>query len=204
MAQLSVHPRLALFLLEAAGRGAAPEASSIAALLSEGRSRIDFAARTKHLSDVEALLDAPLPFPAKRLAEQLRRSLPRSAVAPSKEHAIDQALLLAYSDRVARRRGETLLMANGSSARLDRASVVESEFLLALEIEERSEHTTPLVRLAAPVEPAWLLDFFRNVWKRANAWNGIAKPSAWMKSQPWSTTSLLSMKRGVRRAVGRL
>ena len=161
MARLGVHPRLARFLLEAAERGAAQEASLIAALLAEGRFRIESGARTRHLSDVEALLDAPLPFPAKRLAGQLRRNLPKSHQPEQPQpHAIDQALLLAYSDRVARRRGETLLLSNGGSARLDRASVVESEFLLTLEIEDRSELGSPLVRLASPIESSWLLDFF--------------------------------------------
>lgn len=160
MAKLGLHPRLALFLIEAGERGAGREASIVAALLSEGRSRVDEAARKRHVSDVEALLELPLSFPVKRLAEQLRRSLPAVRRTEPQAHALDQALLLAYSDRVARRRGDSLLLSSGGSARLDRSSVVESEFLLALEIEERSEWTVPLVRLASPVEPSWLLALF--------------------------------------------
>ncbi len=161
MSQLPLHPRLSRFFLEAAERGVAEEAATVAALLSEGRYRLDEAAKRRHVSDIEALLETNLSFPARRLSQQLLRSAPKSTRhAVRSEHALEKALLVAYSDRVARRRGETLLISTGISAKLDRTSVVESEFLLALDIEERLELRTALVRLASPIEADWLLDLF--------------------------------------------
>ncbi len=161
MSQLPLHPRLSRFFLEAAERGAAEEGAIVAALLSEGRYRLDDAAMRRHVSDIEALLETNLSFPARRLSQQLLRSVPKPArQVTTDEHALEKALLVAYSDRVARRRGETLLISTGTSAKLDRTSVVKSEFLLALDVEERLELRTALVRLASPVEADWLLDLF--------------------------------------------
>ena len=55
--------------------------------------------------------------------------------------------------------------------------MVESEFLLALDIEERTELRTPLVRLASPVEADWLLDLFpdRVVTRELMEWNREAE-----------------------------
>jgi ATP-dependent helicase HrpB len=178
MAQLPLHPRLSRFFLEASERGVAEEAASIAALLSEGRYRLDETAKRRHSSDIEALLETNLSFPARRLCQQLLRSVPKNTRhASSGEHSLDKALLIAYSDRVARRRGETLLISTGVSAKLDRMSLVETEFLLALDIEERTELRTPLVRLASPVEADWLLDLFpdRVVTRELMEWNREAE-----------------------------
>ncbi len=162
MSQLPLHPRLSRFFLEAVKRGVAEEAATVAALLSEGRYRLDEGAKRRHVSDIEALLETNLSFPARRLSQQLLRSVERQQGhdVPDHEHALEKALLVAYSDRVARRRGDTLLISTGTFAKLDRASVVESEFLLALDIEERLEMRTALVRLASPIEADWLLDLF--------------------------------------------
>jgi ATP-dependent helicase HrpB len=161
MARLPVHPRLARFLLAAAEGGVAQEATVLAAVLSEGRYRLEDSARRRHVSDVDALMEGNLSFPARRLAEQLRRALPgERGRGISHPHAIEKALLAAYSDRVARRRGDTLLLSSGGSAKLDQWSVVESEFLIALDAEDRAENRAPLVRIAAPIEADWLMDLF--------------------------------------------
>jgi len=71
-----------------------------------------------------------------------------------------QAILSAFPDRVARvRQGSELLLALGGGARLAEDSAAHGEeWLAALEAEE-----TPgkgrLVRLASPIDPAWLLDY---------------------------------------------
>ena len=178
MSQLPLHPRLSRFFLEAAERGVPEGAATVAALLSEGRYRLDEGAKRRHTSDIEALLESNLSFQARRLSQQLLRSVPKPARrAASVEHALEKALLVAYSDRVARRRGETLLISTGTSAKLDRASVVESEFLLALDIEDCSEMRTALVRLASPIEADWLLDLFpdRVATRELMEWNREAE-----------------------------
>lgn len=178
MSQLPLHPRLSRFFLEAAERGAGEEAASVAALLSEGRYRLDEAAKRRHVSDIEALLETKLSFPARQLSQQLLRSVSKPGRHAARDaHALDKALLVAYSDRVARRRGETLLISTGTSAKLDRTSVVQSEFLLALDIEERPEFRTALVRLASPIEADWPLDLFpdRVVARELTEWNRDAE-----------------------------
>ena len=84
-----------------------------------------------------------------------------------------QAILSAFPDRVARaRQGAELLLALGGGARLAEESAAHGvEWLVALEAEE-----TPgkgrLVRLASPVDPAWLLDYPELVEERTELqWN---------------------------------
>src|ERR1035437_5585563 len=65
-------------------------------------------------------------------------------------------MLAAFPDRVARhRRDGELLLAQGGSARLVDC---RHEFVVAVDIEDRRDKGLPLVRLAAPIEPEWLLD----------------------------------------------
>ena len=47
------------------------------------------------------------------------------------------------------------------------------EFLVPVDIEERREHGVPLVRLAAPIEPEWLLD--RTTERVRFEWNRSAE-----------------------------
>ena len=85
--------------------------------------------------------------------------------------AILQSILAAFPDRVARHRrdGELLLSAGGSA----RFPNCRWEFLVAVDIEERREHGVPLVRLAAPIEPEWLLD--RATERITLEWNRTAE-----------------------------
>ena len=85
--------------------------------------------------------------------------------------AILQSILAAFPDRVARHRrdGELLLSAGGSA----RFPNCRWEFLVAVDIEERREHGVPLVRLAAPIEPEWLLD--RAAERISLEWNRTAE-----------------------------
>lgn len=168
MADLPLHPRLARFLLEADRRGARKAGCEIAAKLSEGRisldqSSLDQSRKSGYASDIDALLDASPNFLARKFQQQLVSAiagLRQKQEAGHDDHALEKALLLGFPDRLARRRGETLLLFNGGSARLDRASATHSDFLIALEIEERSDQGSPLVRIASAVEPDWLLEFF--------------------------------------------
>jgi ATP-dependent helicase HrpB len=66
-----------------------------------------------------------------------------------------------------------LLLSNGSSAKLDRASLVHADFMVAIEVDDRSDRETPLVRIASAIEPDWLLDLFPHqvVATEEMAWN---------------------------------
>jgi ATP-dependent RNA helicase HrpB len=87
----------------------------------------------------------------------------------------DDALLISilagYPDRVARRRSlksdnRELLLSGGGAAQLSPSSVVgKSEFLVAIDAEERrdaSQVRARIVRIASRIEPEWLIDLFAN------------------------------------------
>ena len=160
LARLPVHPRIATLVLEG-GR----DACTIAAAISNGE-RADSA----DVFDLRA--ESPQ---TRRLTEQLRRLAPAKALLD-----LPHALLRAFPDRVARRRDRReLLLAGGGSAVLPESAhaVAAHQFLVAIDIEERRERGLPLVRLAAAIEPDWLIDLFPDrVTERAGVeWNKTAE-----------------------------
>ncbi len=168
LARMPVHPRLGKLALEGGGRGAAA-----AAALSAG-ARL----ATPHggPSDLLALAEQEWDRGTKLAYQELRRLAPRH---PRSDDDFLKAVLAAFPDRVARRRKSTneLLLAGGGSAILGRESVVRSEFLVAVDIEERRERGLPLVRLASAIEPEWLVDLFpdRVAEHRSVEWNREAE-----------------------------
>jgi len=168
MARYPLHPRLARLVIDAAERGAGVEGCRAAAALSSG-------ARAP-TCDLMSLIDSPLDPVTARHFEQIRR-----IVRPAKPHAHDHnalalAILTAFPDRVARRRKDNqLLLASGGSAVL--ACDARAEFLVAVDIENRSEQALPLVRLYCAIEPAWLLDLFpdRVTERQSVEWNRSAE-----------------------------
>ncbi len=102
--------------------------------------------------------------------DQLRRRF------PARDQTADDAPLLesvlaAFPDRVARHRrdGELLLCAGGSARLPD----CRYEFLVAIDVEDRRDRGLPLVRLAARIEPEWLLD--KATERTALEWNRAAE-----------------------------
>jgi ATP-dependent helicase HrpB len=142
MARYPLHPRLARMLIDDPGE----EVCRAAAVLSSG-------GRSPNC-DLMSLLDSRFDPATQRHFEQICR-----IARPSKNssHALGLAILHAFPDRVARRRKDNqLLLASGGSAVL--ACETRAEFLVALDIENRSEHAQPLVRLFCAIEPDWLID----------------------------------------------
>lgn len=151
MARYPLHPRLARLVLEAVQRGAGEEGCAAAALLSAG-TRSDSC-------DLLRLLDTELDPRTRQHASQIRRI----AAAPKQQNhspnALPLAILTAFPDRVARRRKDNqLLLAAGGSAVL--ACETRANFLVAADIEDRTEHALPMVRLYCAIEPGWLIDLF--------------------------------------------
>ena len=139
---IPLHPRLARMLIDDPGE----EVCRAAAVLSSG-------ARSPNC-DLMSLIDSPFDPPTQRHFEQIRR-----IARPSKHssRALGLSVLHAFPDRVARRRKDNqLLLASGGSALA--ACETRAEFLVALDIENRSEHALPLVRLFCAIEPDWLID----------------------------------------------
>ncbi|HTS77180.1 MAG TPA: ATP-dependent helicase C-terminal domain-containing protein [Bryobacteraceae bacterium] len=160
MAALPVPPRLAKLLIEGARRGVPAKSCAIAAVLSAGE---------RSSSDLLTLAESDWQPHTRRIFDQLRRIFP----GPDRGADADalQAVLAAFPDRVARhRRSGDLLISSGGSARFPDC---RAEFLIAVDIEERRDRGLPLVRLAAPIEPEWLLD--RAFESTALEWNRDAE-----------------------------
>jgi len=168
MASYPLHPRLARLVIDAAERGAGEQGCRAAAALSSG-------ARTPSC-DMIGLIDAPFDPVTQRHFEQIRRLVRPGKSQPHHTNALALAVLAAFPDRVARRRKDRqLLLASGGSAEL--ACDARDEFLVAVDIENRSENALPLVRLYCAIEPDWLVDLFPDrVQERARVeWNRSAE-----------------------------
>ena len=151
MARYPLHPRLARLVIEATERGAGEEGCAAAAVLSAG-------ARSESCNLLH-LLDSEFDSSTKKHLEQIRRIVRPPRQPKHLPNALTQSILTAFPDRVARRRKHNqLLLASGGSALL--ACESQAEFLVAIDIEDRSEHAQPLVRLYCAIEPGWLLDLF--------------------------------------------
>ncbi len=181
MAELPVHPRLARLMLDAAERGVARSGCAAAAVLSAGeRGRSDGG------STLHDLIEGEWSPQTARVFEQLRRAgSNRPDRAKDADEALRWSVLAAFPDRVARRRREEeVLLASGGSAQVragrsdsQAGGLGYSEFFVALDIEERRERGLPLVRLAMPIEPEWLLELFpdRVIDRRVIEWNRQAE-----------------------------
>ena len=124
MARLPLHPRLARLVMEGGERGC-----RVAALLSSGQ-RVQS-------SDLFHALDEPWDGRTRAVFEQLRRY----ARGEPDDAALARAVLAAFPDRVGRRRAAgTVLLSNGSSATmLAPAASATSEFIVAMDVEDRGE-----------------------------------------------------------------
>jgi ATP-dependent helicase HrpB len=132
-------------VIEAKRRSVPEKGCAVAAVLSAGE---------RGSSDLLALIDARWQPQTQRVYDQLKRQIGGRDRGGDPE--LLQSLLAAFPDRVARhRRDGELLLSGGGSAKFPNC---RWEFLIAVDIEERREHGVPLVRLAAPIEPEWLLD----------------------------------------------
>ena len=173
--RLPVHPRLARTIDEASKRGVGHAACIAAALLESG-------ARTKNC-DLLSALDEPLD---ERTRHQLRALLRLAKLGHERKDddtALCQSSLAGFPDRVARRRAANqAMLANGvvvefaADAQKGEASF-RGDFFVALDVEDRTEKALPIVRLAAPIEPEWLIDFFPDRVREENLleWNRQAE-----------------------------
>jgi ATP-dependent helicase HrpB len=161
MADLPLPPRLAKLVTEAARRGIPEKGCAVAAVLSAGE---------RGTSDLLALAESNWQPQTRRVFDQLRRLVP-GRDRTRDDAAVLQSILAAFPDRVARHRREgELMLSQGGAARLPDC---RHEFLVAVDIEERRDRGLPLVRLAVPIEPEWLLD--RTIARTTLEWNRAAE-----------------------------
>jgi ATP-dependent helicase HrpB len=172
MARLPLPPRLSRLVVEGAARGVAKDACGVAAMLSLGRdvygrdreARVDepcdASVRLRDLGDRHAV-DPAIAASVRRVQRQLEGLVDGSRGAMDPDVALRTAILAAFPDRVARRRGhgETLVLAGGGQATLARSSVVRTApWVVAVEALDRRGTST--VTMATAIEPDWLIDLF--------------------------------------------
>ncbi|HEU5021155.1 MAG TPA: ATP-dependent helicase HrpB [Bryobacteraceae bacterium] len=168
MARMPLHPRLSRLLLDAARSGCGDAACRTAALLSSGQ-------RVRS-SDLFHALDEERDPRTRAVYDQLRRFAPRGRDTAG-DAALAKCVLAAFPDRVGRRRPNgVILLSNGGSAMTAAPGPQNGdfgEFLVAIDIEESRGRNAPLLRLACPIEPEWLIDLFpeRIVERQAVEWN---------------------------------
>jgi ATP-dependent helicase HrpB len=176
---MPAHPRLARLLATAAEMGMLAEGATLAALMEEKdivRRELAFDSPVSGSSDLlwrMELLESwdDIDPGAARQVIRARDALLRIAQTVQSKHvtppadreaAMLQLILLAYPDRVARRRvpgGNAAAIVGGGGVKLASESVVrQAEFFVALDAQEDQRSTTreALVRIASAVRVEWL------------------------------------------------
>lgn len=158
--------------LEARSFGARPpehlrgssDLEELGARLDEAR-RAQFDPRRLHHLGIDAQSARAVDRAQRQLVRRARARAPRPTNAAQRERAEALALLLAFPDRVARRRqpgGSELVLASGATARLAEASVVrDAELLLAVAVEDSglgARRGGLVVRTACALQADWLLE----------------------------------------------
>jgi len=167
--RLPVHPRLARTIEEATKRGVGLAACMTAALLESG-------ARRAHC-DLLAALDEPLDERTKHQLRALVRLVRPPAERKEDDAALRVAILLGFPDRVAKRRtGNQVMLVNGVAVEMT-SDWHGGDWLVALDVEDRTEKALPVVRLAVGIEPEVLLDHFPEWVREENLvqWNRKAE-----------------------------
>ncbi len=145
-------PRLSRMIVAATERGAGEAACIAAALLGSG-------ARSDH-NDLLAAIDAPLDERTQQQLRQLRKLARLGKQASHDDDALLESVLAGFPDRVARRKsGNQVLLSTGATAEIA-GEPPSYPFMVALDVEDRSENPLPLIRLMARIEPEWLIDLF--------------------------------------------
>ncbi|WP_370245806.1 ATP-dependent helicase HrpB [Acidipila sp. EB88] len=176
LARFPVAPRLARMLVEAEKRNRSERGCLAAALLGSGvRS-----AKADLLEAIESPQEPRVLQQAAQLRRLLRHKQDGSLPVPGGDDALLISVLAGFPDRVARvRAGRQVLLSSGISADLagESSNPPAYEFMVALEVEDRSDNPLPLVRMAARIEPEWLLDLFpdRVRAEQRLAWNRTAE-----------------------------
>ena len=152
LARYPLHPRLSRILTAAMERGVGEDGCMAAALLGSG-------ARSER-NDLLTAMDAEPDYRTRQQAEQLRRIARPVRQTQHNDEALLLAVLAGFPDRVARRRaGSQVLLSTGGSAELA-GEPPRYEFMVAVDAEDRTDKALPLIRMAARIEPEWLIELF--------------------------------------------
>lgn len=166
MAGLPTHPRLARMLIEAESRGALESAATLAALVAEGKlDRLDaFEQCRAGLDDI-----------SRRSRQQLLSYFPKAAIKDGSRNDFAFSVLAGFPDRVGRKRKldssvnrtrahevEVVLSSGGSAVVEDGGVIADTEFMVALDIQEQKGtgqmRARTRLRSVCAIAPEWLFD----------------------------------------------
>ncbi|RYE95130.1 MAG: ATP-dependent helicase HrpB, partial [Myxococcales bacterium] len=123
---------------------------------------------------------------ATRTARHLMQRLPRDGggrPALDEDEALRRSLLVAFPDRVARRRragGRDLVLSSGGAVQQGEGSaVLAAPFVVVVDVQESGDERSkgpPIARSVSAIEPEWLLDLFADRVRdeREVTWNDAA------------------------------
>jgi ATP-dependent helicase HrpB len=169
LARLPLHPRLSRILTAAMERGVGEDGCIAAALLGSG-------ARSEK-NDLLAAMDADQDYRTRQQVEQLRRIARPAKQTQHNDDALLMSVLAGFPDRIARRRaGSQVLLSTGASAEVA-GEPPRYEFMVAADAEDRKDKPLPLIRMAARIEPEWLIELFPDRVREQSSveWNRLAE-----------------------------
>jgi ATP-dependent helicase HrpB len=152
LARYPLHPRLSRILIAAMERGVGEDGCIAAALLGSGT--------RSEKNDLLAAIDADQDYRTRQQVQQLRRIARPARQTQHNDDALLMSILAGFPDRVARRRaGNQVLLSTGASAEVA-GEAPHYEFMVAVDAEDRKDKPLPLIRMAARIEPEWLIELF--------------------------------------------
>jgi ATP-dependent helicase HrpB len=170
LARFPLSPRLSRLVVDAEKRGVGEDGCVVAALLSAGIE--------SESNDLLTAIDQSQNDPrVQQTLEQLRRIARPSRRQHHDEDALLKSVLAGFPDRVARlRTGSQLLLSTGASGQV-KGHPPRYEFMVALDAEDRKDKPLPVVRMAARIEPEWLIDLFPDRMREETSliWNRSAE-----------------------------
>jgi ATP-dependent helicase HrpB len=169
LARYPLHPRLSRILTAAMERGVGEDGCIAAALLGSG-------ARAEK-NDLLAAIDSEQDYRTLQQIEQLRRIARPARQREHNDGALLMSVLAGFPDRVARRRtGNQVLLSAGGSAEVA-GEPPRYEFMVAVDAEDRKDKPLPLIRMAARIEPEWLIELFPEYVREKSGveWNRLTE-----------------------------
>ena len=169
LARYPLHPRLSRILIAAMERGVGEDGCIAAALLGSG-------ARTEK-NDLLAAIESEQDYRTLQQIEQLRRIARPAKQREHNDDALLMSVLTGFPDRVARRRtGNQVMLSAGGSAELA-GEAPRYEFMAAVDAEDRKDKPLPLIRMAARIEPEWLIELFPDYVREKSGveWNRLTE-----------------------------
>jgi ATP-dependent helicase HrpB len=169
LARYPLHPRLSRILIAAMERGVGEDGCIATALLGSG-------ARSEK-NDLLTAIESEQDYRTLQQIEQLRRIARPAKQREHNDDALLMSVLTGFPDRVARRRtGNQVLLSAGGSAEVA-GDAPRYEFMAAVDAEDRKDKPLPLIRMAARIEPEWLIELFPDYVREKSGveWNRLTE-----------------------------